>query len=498
MTEDETRSFEEARYKLETRAFEMGPEVEWNTHKLAKWLAHSVEAWASSEPPAVLKALRLDVPRAIEAAHNYWASERDAPVSGYALPAPTLERALALNVSDDDLAAYVRRESAKVQAELFADLDAAGRPSRDYSLTNEDELDESAVGWLLHSFLPSSGRLLLSAQRKTGKTTMLLQLVRSLLGDPHEKFLGAFAVEPLTPNERIVFLNYEVSAPTFRRWIIAAGIEPDDRRFIRVHLAGKANPLATRRSRELFADRLRGLNVRLLVVDPFSNAFASGADEPRDENDVAAVGPFLYGLDDLMAAAEIPALVLSAHAGWSADGRSRGSSKIEDWPDTIAHLTTADQSDPGATRYLDLRGREVEAFAKRGLVFDSTTGQSTITDRGPKKAGNVDDGAREIVAEVVALVEESGGGWSVSQVRQTFRSRKPGNSDTKIGRALDFAHEDGLIQRARDGQTVRHYLPGTVPKKMRSLIFGPPARSSPAAALDLNDLPTPTKKRDSK
>src|SRR3546814_5316825 len=55
--------------------------------------------------------------------------------------------------------------------------------------------------------LPWDSTLWLSAQRKTGKTTILVNMAYALLTG--EKFLGECAVVPLAPDERVAMLNFE-------------------------------------------------------------------------------------------------------------------------------------------------------------------------------------------------------------------------------------------------------------------------------------------------
>jgi RecA-family ATPase len=52
------------------------------------------------------------------------------------------------------------------------------------------------------------------AQRKTGKTTLELNLAKALVDGRH--FLGQFEVRPIAGNVAIV--NYEVSARTLAGW----------------------------------------------------------------------------------------------------------------------------------------------------------------------------------------------------------------------------------------------------------------------------------------
>jgi len=95
--------------------------------------------------------------------------------------------------------------------------------------------------------LPWSASMLLSAQRKTGKTTMVLNLARALLlGQP---LLGRFDVQHVAGT--IALLNFEVGAAQIGRWAADHGV-PGDRLFV-VNLRGRRNPLSNPEDRASLA-----------------------------------------------------------------------------------------------------------------------------------------------------------------------------------------------------------------------------------------------------
>ena len=89
----------------------------------------------------------------------------------------------------------------------------------------------------IEDLVPWQASTLIPAQRKTGKTTFLLNLARSLLTG--EDFLGRFGVRPV--DGEVAILNYEVSGDQLARWADEVGI-PHDRLFL-VNLRGRSNPL---------------------------------------------------------------------------------------------------------------------------------------------------------------------------------------------------------------------------------------------------------------
>jgi hypothetical protein len=79
---------------------------------------------------------------------------------------------------------------------------------------------------------------LISAQRKTGKTTLVLNLARCLvLGQP---FLNR-TVQPV--RGRVALLNFEVSARQIARWAADAGVPSDA--LVLVNTRGRGNPFTS-------------------------------------------------------------------------------------------------------------------------------------------------------------------------------------------------------------------------------------------------------------
>jgi hypothetical protein len=134
--------------------------------------------------------------------------------------------------------------------------------------------------------IPWEASTLIPAQRKTGKTTLLLNLARSFLtGEP---FLGTFEVQPA--DGLVALLNYEVSGDTITHWTDEAGLNPD--RFFIVNLRGRRNPLADPEDRSRLAELLRQRGTESLLVDPFGRAYTG-----QSQNDPGEVGGWLIGLD---------------------------------------------------------------------------------------------------------------------------------------------------------------------------------------------------------
>jgi RecA-family ATPase len=239
----------------------------------------------------------------------------------------------------------------------------------------------------IEGFLPSGGRLLVVAQRKTGKTTFDLNLAKALIDGRH--FLGRFATRPIAGIVGI--LNYEVSAGMLAGWAQQVGIPAD--KLFQVNLRGRRNPLGHQDDRMNLVELLRRHHVEVLIVDPFGAAYTG-----KSQNDPGEVMAWLGDLDRFAVDAGARELVLSVHAGWVGE-RTRGASSLEDWADVIATLTR--DPDDDRLRYLSAFGRDVEV-AEDWLHVEPDTRTLTLAGTGSRKH---DRGERAVEAAMPAVLD---------------------------------------------------------------------------------------------
>jgi hypothetical protein len=250
--------------------------------------------------------------------------------------------------------------------------------------------------------IPWQASTLVAAQRKTGKTTAVLNLARSLLTG--EDFLGRFGVRPVSGD--VALLNFEVSAGQVAGWADEVGVDAD--RLFLVNLRGRRSPLGSEEDRGRLAGLLRSRGVETIICDPFGRAYTGNS-----QNDAGEVGAFLAGLD-LFARTEVGALdlVLTAHAGWNGE-RTRGSTALEDWADSIITLTRDDTENGQGTRYLRAIGRDVDLDEDR-LEFDPDTRALTLAGTGSRAAGRAErrheDLDRAVLSVIIAQAGVNGSG----------------------------------------------------------------------------------------
>lgn len=307
----------------------------------------------------------------------------------------------------------------------------------------------------VEGLLPSGGTMLVSAQRKTGKTTLMLNLARSLLtGEP---FLASFETRPVAGT--VALLNYEVSAAQLARWAADVGIDPD--RLYLVNLRGRRNPLGDLEDRARLVELLVLHSVSTLIVDPFGRAYVG-----KSQNDPGEVSAWLGELDRLTADVGATETVLSAHAGWNGE-RTRGASALEDWPDSI--VTLVRDSDDESMRFLRAIGRDVEVDEDQ-LAYDPRTRLLRLSGTGPRKAVAADRRLDEVGVAVAAVLAEREG-LSLNGLSTELRKGGTPFRNDDVPRAVARAVERGELEiRAgprRAKLVYRRRLPPPLPTSPR-------------------------------
>lgn len=249
------------------------------------------------------------------------------------------------------------RERAKEQANdlISAERARESRQSMPHPVGLDTFLavaDEEAT-YRIGELLPTGGRALLAAQYKAGKTTLTANLIRALVdGKP---FLGRFEIERA---DRVTLIDNEIDERMLRRWLRDQGIVHTERVSV-VSLRGRVSSfdVINPSTRALWAEMLSGTDVVILdCLRPVLDAL--GLSEDKD------AGKFLVAFDELLKEAKISEAVVVHHMGHNGE-RSRGDSRLLDWPDVLWKIVReADKEDGG--HYFSAFGRDVKV--KEGLL----------------------------------------------------------------------------------------------------------------------------------
>ena len=143
--------------------------------------------------------------------------------------------------------------------------------------------------------------------------------------------------------------------------------------------------------RAVWAARLREHETEVVILDPVRPILdAIGLDEHKD------AGRLLVAFDALLHEAEIADALLVQHMGHNGE-RSRGDSRLRDWPDCEWRLVR-ETDDPASARFLTAFGRDVEQPEQR-LDYDRLTRRLTVA--GGSRRDAKQEGALDAVLDVL-------------------------------------------------------------------------------------------------
>lgn len=222
------------------------------------------------------------------------------------------------------------------------------------------EQDDNPVGYKIQDLWPSGGNVLFAAPAKFGKSTIMMNMVRSLLTG--EAFLAAFDCEAMPSDESLLLIDLEMNPDRVRAELRAhvATLPEETRRILKVAcLRGQAKQfdITDAEVRAYWVKHCRENNVTTFILDPLAPLLGL---LNIDENDNSMVNRFFQQLDEFKKEAGIRDMIVVHHCGHMADYRPRGASRFNDWPDALWGAKLTDPNDPvNTTRTFHARGRDV-------------------------------------------------------------------------------------------------------------------------------------------
>lgn len=266
---------------------------------------------------------------------------------------------------DSEVEKILVREEARRRARKKARPDIAPPPvvPLDEFLAVPDQPQQ----YRIEGLWPTGGRVMLAAQFKAGKTTLVANLVRALVDG--ERFLDRFPVD--RPTGRVVILDDELDERMIRAWLRDQGIRSADRVAV-VPLRGRVSSfdILDPDVRTQWAKALRDADAEIVILDCLAPIVdALGLSEDKE------VGRLLVAFDELLGEASVQEAVVVHHMGHSGE-RTRGASRLRDWPDVEWRLVREKgedgETDPAAPRFLSAYGRDVDV-KESALQFDPAT-----------------------------------------------------------------------------------------------------------------------------
>src|SRR5215211_1116258 len=177
---------------------------------------------------------------------------------------------------------------------------------------------------------------------------------------------------------------------------------------------------------------------------------ALGLDENRD------AGRLLMAIDELLNEAGVPEALIVHHMGHSGE-RSRGDSRIIDWPDATWKLIRENAEVEGSPRYFSAYGRDVYQ-AESSLQFNPETRRPALVGGNRTDASNT-----RLLEPLLEILRGSEDGMSGRQLEDAM---------------VDAGHGRNASRNARQ-YAVKHGCVVTEPGKSRAVIHKIPPEGAP-------------------
>lgn len=249
---------------------------------------------------------------------------------------------------------HVRDEAQELYHE---EIYGVTKPAEMLSFTQLLKRDLPEIQYAVDGVMGANHNVLLSAAFGSGKTRLLLNLVKALAdGRP---FLGRYGTNMVG---NVCYMNYELDDVDVQRWITEHRI----RRLSRCHIMNlreRDNPLMTASSRKRLVAQLIERDIEIIVFDTFRGCYTGD-----NQNDNSEVGRFTRMLDQLKGEAGISGLVLANHFGRKdhEEGleHGMGATELDNWCDVRMILTRKEED-----RFLMCEKR-VPGFPESMLEWD--------------------------------------------------------------------------------------------------------------------------------
>ena len=291
------------------------------------------------------------------------------------------------------------------------------------------ELDDSPVRYRVDRMMPWFGTVMISAAAKTGKSTLVWNLLRALVRK--EEFLGR---ETTYDGGRIAYLAFEMEEGDIKTYAKDAGL--DGHEVMVARLKGKAARFAILdpRGRSQLAAELA--DVEVLVLDPLGPLLAAMR---LDENSSGDVSRFREACEALISEAGISLLLIVHHTGHGNQGRARGSSVLMDWPDALWSYRRGPSDD--SPRELTIDGRKVG-------------GQFRINETSPQSGRICLEDSAQDTLEILRRVWNRKQGLSFNKLHsEALAEGYHSKNKSTFRNELEALHAKELISRTREGQS---------------------------------------------
>lgn len=343
-----------------------------------------------------------------------------------------------LDAADEDqtIADRVRKRTLDERANREWRKQSAGaqEPPTPVTLTDLLARHLDPIRYRVSGLWPIGGRIVLAAPAKAGKSTAVMNLVHALADGLD--FLGAYPVHP--PAGRIIVIDNELDDRQIQENYAAQGILNTDKITV-IPLRGKLSTfdILDPVIRSEWSETIRQLDPTIVIFDCLRPLIDSlGLSEDKD------AGRVLVAFDALLSECGAEDGLVVHHMGHSGE-RSRGDTRIRDWPDAewkiVKDKVEDGENDDNAARYFSAFGRNVNVPESK-LDLDPAGKHLTIA------GGNRQDAkilpAFNAVRDL--LQEASAGGLSGNAIETRLQESEHGRNE--IRKAYKWGVEKGYLE----------------------------------------------------
>ncbi|MBY0440967.1 MAG: AAA family ATPase [Mycobacteriaceae bacterium] len=314
-------------------------------------------------------------------------------------------------------------------SQLAAQLHQQAPPPQ--TLTNFLATPDTDAVYRITDLLPTGGRVLLAAQYKAGKTTMMANLIRALADGGN--FLGHYHTQPAN---NIVIIDTELDERMLRRWLRTQNIHNTDAVTV-LPLRGNVSTfnILDTETRNQWATQLAGADIIILdCLRPCLDALTLSEDKEA--------GRFLVAFDELCAATGAQEGIVVHHMGHNSE-RSRGDSRLLDWPDVLWKIIRETHengdSNENGDRYFSAIGRDVN-ITESLLDYTPQTGQLMLCG-----GSRLDKKARTLFDDIINILSNPEHADGLTFNNLTTKLTELGNGRNSARKAVKLAIDQNVI-----------------------------------------------------
>lgn len=332
-------------------------------------------------------------------------------------------------------------------------------PPSQGSWAEQIEQGDEPLSWLISELAFEGANVVINAQAKSGKTSLMLNMIHSMLSG--DALFGHFDVAALPEGRSVAWWNAELAERQAKTWLRAFTL-PRAADFHPLHLRGYAMPFEVESVEDWAVEWLRERRVSVWVLDPLSALYMG------EENSNTELGAWLSALDRIKRRAGVETAFIVHHVSETVAEESdnpnadrllkgRGASRLTGWADVLwSYRGRFDEP-----RYLSALGRDVDVPMFGGLLMDTSTRLLSFTGQ---RSTPAQDRRRDLALKAYDAVASADGPLKAGELQETLPGRKP----TPKRVAIDYAVELGWLVCEAGPQNSKLYSVGSVdPRRVK-------------------------------